>query len=388
MTGWHNVSKAWLAVAIFLCLFIAYLPLTQGYFLVSRDYWGFVYEHSTFLNKITFNAEGDTGSYGRPLAGYVMGFFHFLIFTIDGANRVRCVLILLLAFAAYLFHRWLRIHNTTPINAALISVAIFTLPPFQSNVASISQAPVLLGILLSMAGGMFLHYSLTAPSNTVRFFYSSLAIILLFLSLITYPLSTMFIWVMVAVLIGKLEILTVIERRAQILLCFFIPGIAIGIFFIFFRLTQNVLSATEVSFHPIDRLQWFFDKPFSVALNLWNIQAPNPTSFWVGVVLLLGLILAIAADISRSSGVTRFTLIKYACLKYFLLLSLLPLSVLPMMAAVNYNFLSYRHLSALSPLVFLFFIAAAAHIGGFLPKKAKSVVLTTGLAVICQSIMR
>ena len=377
----------WPVLTIFVFLFAAYIPLTQGYFLVSRDYWGFVYEHSNFSNSLLFNAEGDTAAYGRPLAGYVMSFFHSLATTIEGANFVRGALILCLVFSAYLFHLWLRLHHIGKANSVLISVAIFTLPPFQSNASSISQAPVTLSLLLSIYACLFLYrslYSFGVGFSSSRWIaYASVTVMLLFISLVTYPLSAMFFWPMLAVLIGRLKPLTVIRKRAQIFLAFCIPSLTLGIYFVFFRLTQNVLQETALSFHPIDRLLWFINQPFLVALNLWNINESSLLFIPVGIVLCGGLLLGIAADIRQASPkVIRSTILKYACTKYVLLISLFPLSVLPMVAS-KYNFLSFRHLVALSPLLFLAFVWSAAHVGSLLAPKGKTNILTAGLLLIC-----
>ena len=144
------------------------------------------------------------------------------------------------------------------------------------------------------------------------------------------------------------------------------------------------MPAMQLSFHPIDRLRWFIDQPFYVTLNLWNIHKPSLTYLFVGAVLLLGMFRMVAADVgSKSALITRRTLVQYVCLKYFSLVLLLILSLLPMMVAANYDFLSFRHLVALSPLIFLFFIGSAFRIGSLLPEKKRDVILTAGLVVIC-----
>ena len=382
-------AAAFLSIA----LFAAYMPAVQGYYLHLDDYWGFVYEYKHLRDNNMFNAQANMA--GRPLGAYIMSFLQSQVTTINQANLVRGVSIIILSFVSFLFYLWLRANYVKHVFAILISAAVFTLPAFHSGIYCITDAYSIYGLLPAIFAGFLVLKAMTTPFRRTAFFALLFAVILLFISLIIYPFTAMFYWVLMAVLIARQDIPTFMRMKNKVVAMFLIPFIAVIAYFFYFRLTQRMDGTNSVMFDVLHKLKLFFASPLGAALNFWYVP-PQPTTqldiwgiyrtkwiFWLSAgVLLTGSSIALVKDIRVRGEESRGRIMAYAAAKYLLLVCLFPLSMLPYIAS-TWTALSFRYLVSLSPLVLLSTIWLISRIASVIPENrfrfARDSALTVAL---------
>ncbi len=355
----------------FVCLFAAYAPVMSGYYLLQDDYWGFTYEYRTPFQNPMFHTQAFMA--GRPVGAFVMSTLHLLIGKVSDANVVRGFLVLLLCLIALGLANWLMLHGIRPLYAGLAAVACATLPCFHSPVSCITDGYAVYGILPTMAAGYLVRKALFENSSrSLQRMLLVASFSLLLLSLLTYPITAMFYWTMMAVLILHVPNAEVLRQGKKILLVLLMPMFAVGTYFVYFRLTQFIYSESEVATNLWERLGWFVSQPLPLVLNLWHrpqyvlssegmVEGEaswNVLSIAISIVFVIGMALALVREyrISRSSS-ERWGM----AVKYCLLAGLVPLTVLPFIFAAKWPYFAYRYSVALLPLFFLALMWSVGH---------------------------
>ena len=377
-------QKSYVPVTIFVLLFAAYLPFTQSYLLVNDDYWGFVYDYKNYWDHPLFYDTATT--IGRPLGAHLLAFVHYCISTVSSANILRGINIFLLAITGILFYLWLTLNLISPIPACIIAVALFTLPPFNFFISGVTGIVNVTGVLFATCSAFYVFKNSPETSSisrnvVLRLFVS---ITLLFASLVIYPVSSMFYWVMVAVVIVRIDYSDFLSLKRHIYLLLLAPFIALCGYFVYFKLIQDISPATQLSINLVGRLKWFAYQPLAAALDLWKIDGDMGNLWWMGAVVLPGFFLAGTREfLKKPKEASKIDYVAFVLKKWGLLGCLFPLSIFPILVTDNYV-LSYRHLVALSPLVLLALIWAIGQIAMSIPLiKHRPYLLTASLAALC-----
>lgn len=133
----------------------------------------------------------------RPLCMLSFYFTDLISISIHNAVYVRLMSVIALCVLGGLIYHWQMLFNPNRVLAATFAVCAFTLPPYQIFAATQNYSLVLLALLLTF-GAMFYWYAsfnATKEKNSRYFWIGNL---LFMASLMEYPLSSMFAWVMLS----------------------------------------------------------------------------------------------------------------------------------------------------------------------------------------------
>ena len=272
----------------------------------------------------------------------------------------------MLSISAFFFCQWLRKHSISPVLSWLVTLTLFTLPTFQTQVDLVNSFPHTVGVLASIGAG-FMAWRGAQVRESFFNRYTFLATALTFFSMsISTALSTFYFPVIAVPLILSSDWK---DWRGRRLLHLFGPFfVAAALYLPFAKLTYTFVpfwfkipKSTVLSWghrvaitRNIPRKIPLFLNAFYIALNLWNILLSYRFALVTAAVLLSGAALGFVDLLKRADfqGPARGR----AFLKGLLILSLFPLAMLPNLTA-DFYLLSYRMISALCALtvVALFF---------------------------------
>jgi len=337
-------SQAPIFFALFLFLFLAYMPAVQGDYLYGETY-----------NLWTTKAGGKCDSFyafkfyqrlGRPLLGWFICPSAFFIDSHQDANFVRFVGILFLAAMSYLFYLCLRYAAVKKIHAFLVALTLGTLPAYQLAVTSVVHQILLLAALISgfsfmaalkVARTIGEDFSIREQwSDIVYNRFSIASFILLMVSLLTYQQSAMMYWALAATILIRIDLHDWVVWRNRFLFLFGLGIFTMGIYFLYAKINFELMSLNVDINYDIkmftsfsERVNWFMDV-LTGAMSLWDING-NP--LMVQFLLVLIILGAIVSLVQQSYIVTiNFVInqnLRPLVEKLLILAALLPLSVFP-----------------------------------------------------------
>lgn len=186
-------------LCISLCLFIALVPaiLSNNYLRqddLKTGIWlgmrmsdeGYLY-YNTVYQLV------------RPVCMCLMFLIDLISTNIHHAVYIRLASILTLCGLGILLYRWQLFFNSNRILAASFAIAAFTLPGIQLFVATANYFLIIFGILLAVGGPFYWYKSFNTQHTRNKIFYLLVGSSLLFLSFLDYPLSSMYVWVLLAI---------------------------------------------------------------------------------------------------------------------------------------------------------------------------------------------
>jgi len=325
---------------------------------------------------------------GRFLGAVIFWSYFFIVKTVSDLNFIRLITSLVMAYCSLRVYGLLLKYLKRPIDAALSSVILFSLPAF--------------GVWVFHAGESFEVYALVfviiaayaadripLQGHLLKRITSHDGLVTIFslvLSWMIYPSLAAFYWPMALILIlsqmeedGK-------DWREKIGNIYF-PGITAALFYAcLYKLRIYFIKLTFISAYQPDTMTtdladkciWLFFTVIPQCLNLWNIFPNNflPVFFFlffagaVIITLVEGYKIGFKQTWSKAMG--------------FLLaaLSILILSYLPnLLAAVNFN--PYRCAAGLGAACVILLIWALRTYCRFFPDPARSRIMTLILGVVC-----
>lgn len=354
----------------------------QGNFVYGQDVWFWMMERGVCKSY----AEYDFLVYqtGRLLFPYIFCVLDYFTQSLADANIIRGLSVILLSLLSFLLFLWLRKNSIKTTHSLLLSIIIFTLPPFQVTVSNIGAMAMLISALAAALAGITVFKGISYSERKgwiINNKYAFLAILLLILSLLIYQASAMFYWVMIAILLINIKSIEWVGWKYKIYHLFFIPTIAIGIYFIYAKVNfilfgydhpQYSIILSNDYFEKIKLLFYFlFD-----ALNLWNIF---PTNLFAGItisIILLGIFFSIIKTVKERKEIPiSKLLISSGFHKYFLIICLIPLSMLPALAT-RWVIPSFRIELALTSLMVVILFWALKKSASMLRAPSKNLVLS------------
>lgn len=290
MTAEKTVKVAWKKNTIFiyflyfLFLFIAYSPTYLFSYAFSDD-WALFY--ATAHNLDIFKWDNVSG---RPLYGLLKLISTGLLQSVSGFQVIRLLGVSILwLLCCYLYH-FIKVRNllTGPYETIVLPVLLCLLPAFQVYTAWAICSPFIISILLS---GLSYHTLISANSTTLSPWRFIAASALLFLSFTIYQPSAMsflfFVFLDNCITDKALRFNTLFSYAVVIslgvlwslLLSKFTPNI----------LYHESLSRTELTDNIVEKIRWFFNKPFINAICNFNLKTNSPYKLISIALIFIGL---------------------------------------------------------------------------------------------------
>lgn len=296
---------------------------------------------------------------GRILGGMYMTLCAWTADSVADLNLLRFLTVLQLAWGATILARLIHPYQKN-IDALLISVLVFSLPPFQVTVSWLGIAYLAPAILLSLtAARLTLKTEITRPFWKILTTKPSMtATTLLVAAHFFYPSAATFYWVPAAYLL-----LFVPAKSRPSLRNFFVIGLsAIVVYGLIIKLSKyflphlasSIYNPQQITQNWTGQLQWFWQEPLFNAVNLWWIYPLAGRGKIILGFLLLSYLLALgrrekpAAIDNRLQNIATDIAMGAA----FVLLSFLP----NLVAAGQASF--YRCLTALEAMILLALLAS------------------------------
>jgi hypothetical protein len=269
-------------------LTVTYAPALNARYMHGDDYfwsrWG-IGSRQDVMHFMTI--------VGRPAAGVFFTWAR-LVPDLRSMNLLRFFAVTGLAFGATFVFLWVREHLPAGHLAALLSLAIFTLPPFQVFVSSWTHAVSGWSVTLSALALLLADRSLREKRRWARAAFGLLAVGVLFVAFCCYqPSACFFLALLVFPVILDRE-----SRTAALILRLFRYGVYFGLGVVAYYVWLRVWLALDHT-PPLgkydarafvgdysDRLRWFVSGPVRQTLNFWNIFTSTPLAVCVGVVTL------------------------------------------------------------------------------------------------------
>lgn len=390
----ETVPNIYIFFIILFVFFLTYMPIIQGYYVHHDDnyYWAWGYGECSSWPTAGFSKYYT----GRPFGAYIICSFGWLFKALQGsgainmgmesANYIRGIGIVSVSVLAYLFFIWLRQNSLKMFHSLLLVVCIFTLPPFQSMLATISNIQNVITTVLTVVAFFIAMKSVNTEQKNKSIRYAVLSILLLLIVLLTYQSSMMFFWTMLAVLVLQLDMQSFDKMRKKIIYLFCIGFAAILAYYPIAHQITKGRTDPNYDFGLVSdiygKIIWFFNNPVVDALNLWHIFNSSTYTKITAFIILLGAAISFANAYLAIEADKKNTvkLLQYYIFKYFLVVSLVALSSLPHLAS-RLNFAPYRSIFPLAVLTAIFLFWALRNIALLFAEHKRERFLTAALVI-------
>lgn len=382
-----NISRILKNFYFFLCILLTlsavYFPAISGHYAHNDDYLVLNFHNETYHPISQFLT-----AIGRWGQGFVTVKIGECLNSIEDLKAVRFLSVFVFSLCAWHILSLMRNFFSNLPAAFLFVVTIFTLPSFQVLVSNAAFISVSIAVLLALWAGILALKTSTA-TGLQQIMYSIFAFLALFCSLFIYQTSSMFYWVIVALIVLVKPVERWNDFRNQMLTLFGIGLGTIGVYGIVLLgfLKKSYYQYTVPGYNPyifatdyLQKLRWFLNE--GIFLNLWNIfpngvYAKTVISFIV-LSCLFAFFKALWLSIKRTKKAEFAGVLIKAILVFFLFL----LSGLPQLIGEGYpNF--YRTSPAPTGMVVVIFLWSIYQWILFLPRHIRNSCIMGALFIVC-----
>ena len=328
MQGTFNLQRFAYFLFILIGLVIAYLPtvLVEYVHHDSTRFWERLPGTWSVNSLHDFNFV-----MGRFVGAFILSFVGFSVETLRDLNGIRLFNIIQLSLAGSLLAYWfVKEKYLSPLIALLLTLMIFTLPPFQIMVAWASACFHPFAVLFSLVAGLSLakvdenHFPQTIIKQSRKIV---IGILCFLLALSSYPPAAMFFWV-VPTSIFLFDQKPWQNKVKKINFFILIGGIVMGIYRLLLKATESIAQEFQGGIYDVDpwstnyavKLEWFIREPLYNSMNLWNIFPSWEILLGLGMVALW--MCWVKFKQRKLNKSTFFWIVFYSIL--FLLLSFIP----------------------------------------------------------------
>jgi hypothetical protein len=341
-------------LGIAVAIFGIFLPTVIVPYAYSDDYMTLaLVDHLGLSNpgypKSVFEASAVNG---RPLGGLLSSAVFSAAGTIGNLRFVRFFTIVGIVALALLLQWALVRSGVKPLLAALISLFVCSMPPFQ-----VTGSWTVLGLtpytaLLAAGASLLAVAAVDAPRHIVADRIAG-ATTLLFAALLIGQPAAMFFWVFFAVaLVGAVHDSGRALRLAR--MHFGVAGLALAFAYLMVKLGTHIVgekapdaSRNALTHDVAGKVSWFFHEPLYLSVNLFDLTPSRWFAVLVAVISTGGIFLAL-----RQQRAPR------PLLYIGLAACLVPLCYLPNLV-VSENFATFRTQVSLTSLLALYFCLGA-----------------------------
>ncbi len=303
--------RTWICAALLvLAPLVAYWPTVFHEYGYRDDYAHLRETHETPEKLWQF-----TSSYGRPVYGALL---IASVRPLDGAvanlQWLRLTSVLLLGAVGIALWRILQRNGWSPVESAVAGVLVTFLPAAQVTVGWSIAWPIVLSILLALAGFRSTEAAL-ARSGRRRWLAISGALAAYAAAALIYQPSAFFVVVpLAALLLQRADEARSRARWAGAHLGAAFGGVAIGFGGMQVVFALGLLQASgvmEIERNPLAKLVWFVANPLSNSLALFAVRDrfATPLVFWLAPLAVAALIAVGVALRRKRAPVDRFTML-------------------------------------------------------------------------------
>lgn len=368
-------------LSILTLLLISYLPaLTHQY--VYHDATVFFYRPSHMLYNHQFH--GMNFFDGRLLGAYVLTFWGWLIDSVSDLKFVRFFNILIISICAYILHYQLKRH-VARATAFGITIAMFTLPPFQTICSMSSMSALPASLLLATVAAAIID---SAPAQNrlllrlfhVRTLLSSLTLLCAFM---TYQATGTFFWVFAA----SVYIFSSSEdpsKKHKLIHYYTVGFISLFLYYGYLKILKtfitfpvnNLYDPYMMEMNYLSKLLWFIKEPLANALNLYWLDH----RLMVIAASSLFCLSFFVIPIFQSKNMAA--VLKPLSEKALVVSSLLILGFLPNLVSVT-RAPYYRCSAGLFAIILLLIVRGFYQALLFFPKNLREKIFLSGLTLLC-----
>ncbi len=378
---------------ISLVTFLAFSPILHAYFVYTDDFYilkmekgvcGTWHQHYFIVDQTA-----------RPLLSYIFCYSTYFMDTMGGANIIRAMSVLFLGLTAFVIHLCFRRSNINNTHSILLALSLVALPGFQVQASIVGGLPPIIATFLAVLAFFIAINSRTwGRGRSGKFInrYNLIAFVLLLISFLAYPSTTMFYWVMVAAMILGIDTERWKSERKDVLTIMAINFAAMFVYFIYAKINYYVfINGPKIGYTPqyaisvttdlIGKFKFFLGDPLIVALNPWKIWPSFKVANLVAKMLAVGFLFAFFQKAVRRS-IKMGHIFSYIQ-KYSLLLFLLPMTFLPGLAAANINTAGFRVLQPIGAFIILLLFWSLTKVLFITPKNVRNALITIVLVPLC-----
>ncbi len=331
---------------------------------------------------------------GRFLGAFILSGFHNFVQTIADLNIIRFLSLIQISLCGTLCVWLLQRYLSSLFQSFLVTIIIFTLPPFQifvsyAGIAYATTAIPLSGLACLAASRISIE---TPYLKRVLNAFTILSILLLILALSIYQSAAMFYWAIVMLFFLSYSAENFQNLKQHAINFFGVGSVGIAIYFLILKFSNFSNGQFSNQFYAydsgkyekffIDKLTWFTTTPLFNSLNLWNVF---PNTLYAAVVvgfILLSYALWFLKITKKSTKSDQNAAYRHAIFFTVLFFSLLFLSFLPNLVSAQHA-PYYRCCAGLTTLVAIALLWGLNQWATLFSSARKKIILTITLCVIC-----
>lgn len=184
---------------IFFCLFIAFTPVILSNNYIRQDDLMWEIWPNMKMSDFGYLYYNTVYQLVRPICMVSFYLTDLISINIQGAVYVRLMSIMLLGILGILLYLWQLLFNTNRLLAATFAICSFTLPAYQIFAATGNYSLILTALVFTIISAFFWYHAVSAFDNKKKYTYYFLGSLFFFASLLDYPLSSMYIWVLLTI---------------------------------------------------------------------------------------------------------------------------------------------------------------------------------------------
>jgi hypothetical protein len=355
-----NLSKrnTLISILIALSLFLAFCPtlLSTNYIRQDDLMWEIwpgmqMSEFGYLYYNIVFELV-------RPVCMFLMYVADLAAIDITHAVYVRFCGVIMICLSGILLYRWQLLFNSKRVLAACFATAAFTLPAYQVFAATGNYSVILAGILMTFGAAFAWYHGYHSLNAQQKARYYFLAYLLFFASLLDYPLSSMYIWVLIAIAYlntdsSKRKLITFLSvATIKMMVFYYIFCRAIHLLY-HVKTNGSRVSVIDTS-HLLDKFKQVYDV-LGWHSNLW-LWKDLSSFIHTPIFILLGLFLIALMRSGKQHGIQNSRAnIKHAVSMLAITLLFFFLSYSPILASPEKQ-VTFRYTITTMPiLLYLFF---------------------------------
>jgi hypothetical protein len=365
-------------------LIFSFLPALNQVYAYHDDFSYWLFPHHQMLQPQFWNSI----KYGRYLGAFVYQLESLFVYTVSDLNTVRLLNVLvIIGCSIYLFKFLLR-SQMQPLNAALTTVIVFSLPSFEVMADWAITSPIPIAVVFAILAFSMANQIPTHGSLWQRLLnpYGLGSISLMLIAHLFYPAAATFFWAMAGIMLmfPQTQDSPLLQKKLSNL--YIVGFLGIALYFLLFKIGNQlvIIFLPFTSFYHPDQIasnlpekfSWFCFIAVPQILRLWDIFPDRILPLTILTLIGGAFILHLKTN-AKSYPPSRILSL------LFIMISLVLLSYLPNLLAVI-NLSVYRCTAGITTLTVMALIwSIYTYCFTLLPKPLNSYLFTIILGTTC-----
>ncbi|MCE3237234.1 MAG: hypothetical protein K0R24_215 [Gammaproteobacteria bacterium] len=376
----NKKNYGWVALFIFLVLFISYWPVLHVDYLFHDDLYYFSGPH-----YLTWKMHHHCKDYGqmsgfrneavRPLGGYLRCFYGYFVGETADGKFIRLFNVLVLTGYCVLAFQWLRKCGATAGCSLLAVCLIGLLTPYQTPIAQITNAYHLYAGILAVIALMVSVKAVEQAGHPKKLLF--IVFILMGMALLIYPPAAMLYWSYLSVyILFKNTVFT--KDYFLNLIKVGLPAIAAMIIPKLWAMRHRTDARAHFTHDIVGKFHWLTHDILPLALSDWKIFPSMYLTFFSLLLIAIACVIKI-----YQLGTQNQLQLKHIFLKFFICIGLVILTFIPNLI-ISESATNHRILIAISTILVLYTLFSLQTILKIVFKKYSGIVfLFLSILLIC-----